>query len=66
MVVGLSSCHDHTVAMVVPAPEGRDVGHRPRTSASTRQEAPDAMQAQRANRAALFIKTMNTIHEDRV
>jgi hypothetical protein len=26
---------------------------------------PDAMQKQRANRAALFIKTMNTIHEEK-
>ena len=40
---------------------------RPQTSASTRGDTgPDAMQTQRANRAALFIKTMNTIHEERV
>ena len=26
---------------------------------------PDAFQTQRANRAALFIKTMNTIHEEK-
>lgn len=72
MVVGLSSCHDHTVAMVVSIPEGtkregqpKISSGRPQTSASTRGDmGPDAMQTQRANRAALFIKTMNTIHED--
>eukprot|EP00435_Cladocopium_sp_Y103_P004624 s2474_g1.t1 len=72
MVVGLSSSHDHTVAMVVSIPEGtkregqpKISSGRPQTSASTRGDmGPDAMQTQRANRAALFIKTMNTIHED--
>ncbi|CAK9009434.1 Ubiquitin-protein ligase E3A (E6AP ubiquitin-protein ligase) (HECT-type ubiquitin transferase E3A) (Human papillomavirus E6-associated protein) (Oncogenic protein-associated protein E6-AP) (Renal carcinoma antigen NY-REN-54) [Durusdinium trenchii] len=79
MVVGLSSCHDHTVAMVISMPkiieETKMIQGRPQTSASTRDgrrwngdaaahQPLDAAAAARANRAAMFIKTMNTIHEE--
>eukprot|EP00439_Symbiodinium_sp_Y106_P003342 s4823_g1.t1 len=73
MVVGLSTCHDHTVAMVISVPEGSkrgdtkqiQPGARPQTSASARAgtSGPDLAQTMRANRAAQFIRTMNTIHE---
>lgn len=44
--------------------EGPSKSGRPQTSASTRAAGLDATRSQRGNRAAMFIKTMNTIHEE--
>eukprot|EP00931_Biecheleriopsis_adriatica_P005920 TRINITY_DN107399_c0_g1_i1.p1 TRINITY_DN107399_c0_g1~~TRINITY_DN107399_c0_g1_i1.p1 ORF type:complete len:1319 (-),score=266.73 TRINITY_DN107399_c0_g1_i1:64-4020(-) len=70
MVVGISTCHDHTVALVISVPEGSKRGHskwahggRPQTSAASRPPGSSAMefsQTMRANRAAQFLRT---IHE---
>lgn len=67
MVVGISTCAEHTIALVIAVPEGSKRGNgkrpqvsgRPQTSASSRQQTVDFSQTMRANRAARFLRTIN-------